>query len=611
MEQKIIRGLLDLVQHSDVQAGKTPYIEDIREKALNLKSHFCEEYPEHLLWKQHPGEETWMHDYRRERWQPVTITATGRVYTSLQKIQQADDFKIVFKDQSQKNTGIVEDRSLQKYLTVGLPKFDSLETWIFQPFLKQYLKDANAIVFVGPDIWPWIDSQGAEGIDFNNPYPQIFESCDIVHKEQYGVVIKLKNISDGSQERMRFLSITSTGFVLLIQNGNATEGDRFDAIVYDHVFQKFPVKTVGSVISDIKDGDVVYDSILAPCLPAWNEALYRNDDLIVNWALHGNPMFWQLKTTPCKTCKGTGKEYRANGEYTGNVCGTCHGEGVAEGSPFGRISVSIQKENATNPSVSQPPIPPAGYVTRDVESLDKQIEDLERQIVRGYSAIGLDLLSTVPAAQSGIAKQYDRKEINTLFYQVEVHLVDFYYWVGEMIYLQRYASERTIIDPETRLPYINDEKAKAALPEIRLATDFDVLTVDVIVDNISKARKDNFSPILTYGFEYDLQVKLYGENSYQAKVLKALTRFDPLPFKTVDEKLVEKDSGGCSELDYILSTYLTSFVYQLIEEQKEWLDKEPKDQRADLKKMAADKKAEITAGLRVLMPQATGLRIEA
>ena len=610
MELKVVQDIITLLSYAEVREGKTDYIEDIREKALDLSSHFDSDYPEHLLHVQHPGEMIEARAYRIARWQGVTLTATGRVFTSLQKIQQADDFRISFNNEL-KATGLSEENSLETYLTDKLPKFRSLETWLFQPFLREYLRDSNAVVFVGPDLMPWIDSFGQLQPDFTKPYPQIFCSEDIVHKTDGGLIVKLDKVKIKDRKWDRFLAITETGIVFLLQNKEYKDGENaFQEFVIDYQFKQYPIYNIGNVIDEIEEGNVIFDSIIAPCLPAWNEALFRNDDLTVNWGLHGNPQFWQLKTTPCKTCRGEGYLAGKNGELrAGGVCGTCNGNGTAAGSPFEKIEVNLQKSNVLNPGTPSVPTPPAGYITRDTESLKAQIEDIERQLIRGFQAIGLELLANIPVAQSGIAKQYDRKEINTFFYQVAKHLARIYYEVAKAIYLQRYSALLgTTLNNE---PIINTDKIEAAMPQIRIPTDFDVLTQSVIAESLKMAIDSNFGPVIEGAIKTDYIVKLYGEGSYQAKLNNALTNYDPLPNRTEDEKLVIKESGGCSELDYILSTYLTSFVTQLIEGNPKWLDEKPDVKRAMLNKMALEKQTEIRSGLVELMPDDTDLRVVA
>jgi hypothetical protein len=141
----------------------------------------------------------------------------------------------------------------------------------------------------------------------------------------------------------------------------------------------------------------------------------------------------------------------------------------------------------------------------------------------------------------------------------------------------------------------------AALPQITVPTDYDVMTADMVAEQLSKAMINKFNPLITAGIEKDYVEKLYGENSIQKTYLKILSQLDPLPFKSTDEKTVLLASNGCTQLDYILSANLAAFVMQKVDENAGWYDKPVQQQRADVYALAAIKMAEIQSGLVPLM----------
>lgn len=592
MNEELIRGILSILNDTKKRECYNEYIEEIREIAEDLKPHFDEDYPAKLLNIQHEGESEWMKVYRKERWQPPTRSSTGRVFTSLQKIQQADDFKILF---AKEGTGIIEENSLEKYLTYDLPKFKNLEVWLFTVFLKSYLENPNGVVITMPDLTEWIDSDGEVLPDFLAPFPQIFEEEDVIYRREKEIIVKVEGYKTDGKEYDRFLAIHSGGYVLLKQISEYKDGENvFQVFPLEYQFVKFPVVSIGSVISEIEDGNLIYDSILSPCLPSWNEVLFRSDDLMINWALHSNPIFWRVRNTPCKTCNGTGE--RILKDNSRGICTSCNGNGLgSDGSPFATIEINPQKSNATNPAMDKPIIDPAGYIKLDNTAIKSQKEDINDNIYKGFQAIGLELLANVPAPQSGIAKQYDRKELNTFFFQVAVHLSFIYEEVSTNCFIQRY---RPVIDNGL----INSEQFQKNIPRITIPSDFDVLTTDILSQNLSQAIKDGFDPLIISGLSRDYTEKLFGENSMQLKILKIRNQLDPLPYKTDDEKLVLKESMGCTELDYITSAYLPTFINLKMEENPNWADLDRKIQRADIMSMAVEKQKEIKAGIVPIMP---------
>jgi len=605
VNEVFLRVIAQMLMDEKIREGKSEYVEEIREIAEELEPHFEEDYPKKLLRVQHPGEQPWMRLYRKERWQPKTRTATGRVFTTLQKIQQADDFKLQFKEDF-KETGIAETNpkgTLKNYLLYDLPLYNSIETFIFSIGLSRYLENPNAAIFIGPDIESWIKEPLNQGalINFEEPYPQVFEEEDIIFKDDYTLIVKLeqykaKDMNGNYMKWDQFLTITEMGLVLTRQiKPYAKDVNPFDQFVIDYDFKACPVVTVGSVIYEVEDGQLIYNSVLTPCLPAWNDALFMNDDFLVNKALHSNPIFWRYKNSPCKTCNGTGMRINKS-DNTQSTCNTCNGNGLAsEGSPFASIEINLQKKNATNPDVQTPTGAPAGYIQLDIEALKFQKQEIDDDIYRGFQAIGLELLANVPAAQSGIAKQYDRKEINTFFFQVAIHLGYLIEEISQLIFLQRYASE---IDNGL----INKDQIKANIPTVVIPTDYDIITTEVLSANLSESIKSGFDPIITNGLTRQYTEKVFGENSYQLKLLKVKTIIDPLPYMTTEEKLTLKDSMGCSDLDYVTSAYLPAFVNQLLEADMMWLDKDRKVQREDVRKLAQEKLAEIKSSIIPIMP---------
>lgn len=596
--QSEIGVVLSILLDDDTRLGKTEFLKAIREKYEEMEPHFDKEYPDELLRVQHPGEESWMKGYRMNRWTGLTTTSTGRIYTSLQKIEQADDFTIYIESDPVK-TRIIEQNSFAQYLTFQVPKFTSLRKWLFQVGLKDYLKDANAIVLILPDLENWIKTHEPLTVDqLAKPYPQIYDSDDIIYKAEKACIVELEKWKDAhGVKRDQFLAVSSTGVIHIRQVSDYIDGLKaFEVFDLNIELRDYPGFDLGSVICEVEDGKPVFDSVIQMCVPAWNEVLFRHSDLIINWALHGNPQKWEIIGKKCKTCGGVGKVYNDKNELSAN-CGQCSGSGVSKGSPFGVVEIDIQQPNATNPGVTSIPTPPVGYAVRDTESLKAQKEDINDNLYLGFQAVGLELLANVPAPQSGIAKTLDRKEINTFFFQVAIHLKHLYLEAAKAMYDQRYTAlglfQNNILTPEA---------IQESIPQITVPSDFDVLTTDVIAGQLSQAKKDGYNPIITSGLEFDYTEKLYGENSTQIQVMKAINALDPLPFKTADEKLILKDSMGCTELDYVTSAYIATFVNELIEADPKWVMKPRKEQRADVKNMALAKVQEIKAGIVPIMP---------
>lgn len=592
--EKVVGEIIKALMDDEIREGRCEYIKEARHKAEQLEWHFEDDYPDKLLHAQHPSEEEWMRDYRKKRWQPPTKTSTGRVYNFLQKIQQADDFKIRWETDYTK-TGIAEqvanvDNTLKTYVTSGMPKIPNLETWLFNVFLKTYLQDANSIVAVLPRLDEFIERpQDTPTLDWSRPYPQIFETEDLIYEEEEWVLVEVEEWKDyNGREWCQYLAITKFGLILFRQFKEIRETDPFEVYFIAFDFPALPVIKTGNVIYEEEDGHLIYDSVLAPCLPAWNEVLYRTDDLNILYAIHALPQKWALKLSPCKTCNGSGEAY--NHKHEKVSCGKCNGSGRASSSPFGLLEINIDRVSAINPNPTIPPIPPAGYIERPTDAVKLFQEDIMYKEFQGLKAIGLEILGQIPSNQSGIAKEYDRKELNTFCFSVCVHLADVYERTCFHIMGQRY---KALFDSGL----MSADNVMSALPKVTIPTDFDVLTSAAISTMLSEARRTSYNPIIVHGLESDYVEKLYGENSPQKYFLKVNNALDPLPFKTTDEKVMLVAQGGCTKKDFVLSSNLTSFIMQLTEANPDWVKKSLEEQRADVDALAVQKLTEINAGI--------------
>lgn len=591
--------LLSKLLKDEVRSGDTEYIKYGREKYEVLEYHFENEYPEKLLITQHPSEEAWMREYRKRRWQSPTMVATGRVYQFLQKIQQADDFKIRWETSFDK-TGIAEevngkDNTLKYYCQNNLPLYKDLETWLFNSFLKTYLADPNAIVAVLPDFSDFVEEpEDNMQLDWSRPYPQIIGVEDLIYEDENWVLIEVEEWKDRNRrEWKQYMAITLEGLVLFRQIGAFTDPSPLQVFEIPFQFEYLPVIKVGNIVYEEEDGHLVYDSVLSPCLPAWNEVLYRTDDLNILYAVHALPQKWALKLSACKTCNGTGFRTTSTKERTD--CRECNGSGRASSTPFSLLEINVDRSTAVNPAPTIPPIPPAGYIERPIDSVKLFQDDIVFKEYQGFKAIGLEILGQVPSSQSGIAKEYDRKELNTFCYSVCVHLASIFKIATYHILCQRY-------HPLVESGILTEEKKEANIPVLTIPSDFDVLTSTVVSEMLLKAQQGKFNPIIINGIEMDYVEKLYGENSKQKSYLKILTTLDPLPFKTIDEKTILLQSQGCSKLDYVLSANLTAFVTQLINQNPDWVNADMETQLANVTKMAQAKIDEINKGIVPLMP---------
>jgi hypothetical protein len=553
--------VLDLMKDKKVLNKESEYQEEIVERYKALKNHFDEDYPLDLLRSNRPGEEEWMLNERIRVWESPTIAAIHRVENLLHKIRQADDFQIYW-NIDEVDTGIPKERSLEKYLTYQIPVVKNLEDYTFQVFQNAYLFDPNSRQFNGPDVYELEFTE-----DFSKPYPQIIKSEQILKVGQDYFFFELTERED---QIRKFIGIdkNSAWFITYDKKDQIDDKVVYTEFVRPNIFKDYPIKAVGSVVSEIVDNTIVYDSILAGAIPSWNQALRRADDDNIIWIKFAYPKEWEISSGSCKKCKGSGK-------IGTDTCKTCAGEGnIKTETPFNKLVINATKANALNPNVAAIPTPPIGQIERPVEVIKMFGEEIDRQIDKGYRALGLENLNLVPLATSGESKIQDKKEVHTFLYQVAVVYVDSYYWNAKQTYLYQFGSLQNVV--------ISEDQMKKALPNITIPTEYDILSADAIAQSLALAKDKGFGPEIINGLERDLLVKQYGENSESVKRQRIINILDPLPNLTPTDKTLYREAGMVSDLDAIISVKLVSYINRFVSLNDKWWNKTFEEMRNDL-----------------------------
>src|SRR6187399_447945 len=137
-------------------------------------------FPEKIISEARPNESTEVFNYRKTIWQPKTKPSFNKVFSSLQKIRRSSDWSVKFNETSFK---IPEGETLEDYLTEYYPKFESLEKYMFDVWLREYLIDPNAVCAVFP-------GEAKEETEFKEPIAEVFNSCLVVFfkSEDYAIL---------------------------------------------------------------------------------------------------------------------------------------------------------------------------------------------------------------------------------------------------------------------------------------------------------------------------------------------------------------------------------------------------------------------------------------
>lgn len=565
-----------------------------------MKIHANGEWPEKLLGKKRPNEPGEIMLYRKENFQPLSMAYVDKVFTSLGKIFRSVDFMPKY-EQDEKYAPKGED--LETYCEYKFPQMTSLTNWTSAVLLKNQLTDANAVVMVMPLN---VVDEIADN-EYYKPYPFVFNSPQVYeYKEcELAVLLADEKVKLGNQ-------IKNTGQVwyvvtdTIIQRWEQVNTDLQYNMVweFEHNCQSMPAFRVRGVVFKQIDGAVLWNSRLFPMVPELNEALLKEDDLRAIFAQHVHPQKWEWSNQTCDDCRGTGSVLisgivgfggtGADGKRN-ETCKKCGGNGsVGMPSPFDKKVI-----RAPNSGLQEvpAPIPPMGYITLPTDVIKLLMEKAELHYFKALAAINFQFLDQTPLNISGDAKGIDKDELNNFVHSIAADII----WCMDKIYyytaMYRYGYA---------LKY-NEENIEAIVPDVPVPDKFDLLNSDYLALELKGVRDANLSPLLIRQAEIDFMQKKYTCDPAARETIRSIYELDPLPVMLDSDKDATFMAGGCTQLDYVMSKQLMTFVIQAIGENQDFNDLLLEEKRTIIEGLAQAKLDGITSAEEV--KQAAAIKV--
>jgi hypothetical protein len=513
-----------------------------------------------------PGENDVIKKYRRLVYKSITKTPCDKVINSLKKMAKAPDFKIDYKE-SYLSSRISEEETLQEYCEENLPIYRNVMNWFLNSGMKQNITDPNGVIVVLP-----VSFSVAEN-EFLKPIPYYIATENVLYYEEgEGVLYK----SDKVYQYRSNGRLYTENVVVFINKSEVTEitkeanGNYVLTPVYQFGFNRLPAFRPGGLHWQIIDGLPYYKSVLDGMLNYLDVAAREWSDLEAEVVQHMYSTMWYYASQDCTQCNGTGKTIKADGKQT--VCGTCDGSGKMKFSPYNSIKVNPQ-QFGENPI----PTPPAGYIAKPTEIVTIQDERIGMHIKNALGAIHMDFL--VGADQSGVAKAIDRDELNNWVYSVAYHFV----WniikpVYSLINDWRYY----VVVPDVK-------QRKEMLPMITVPSKFELITANMIGDQVKQARDAQMDSTIINELEWEYARKAFNNDNYVLKKMWAEKAHDPFGTLSSEDIANLYLTGQIPKEDFILSTYISSFIERANNEVKGFLDMDFTQQEAVLAKYVAEK----------------------
>lgn len=526
-----------------------PYYEITVDHARDMGVHVEGETPEHLLNINRPNEPQEIKDYRLKSYQPVTLSLSEKVVNTVNKVFNPRLYSFDWQEQN-------IDDSLEKYLTVDYPYYRSIMNFITETFTQKDFSDPNAVIVIEP---------------------KNYEIADTERYEPIATVYSAESVADYGHNYYTFLVGKNT--IKIVTDTDITIWEKVEnkwVSKWEHVhgLEYVPAFRIGGVVKGDKT-PYYYESFVHGVLPHWNQVVQMTSDLQAAYINHLYMEKWEFETD-CQAdgCNagyvnteiGIGQDI----EVTKVECKQCHGRGKVSKSPFGVHTVN---RDALNPDLPLP-TPPAGYISKDINIVDKVEDRIAKEEKRGLASINMEIVQMVGNDQSGVAKTVDREDLNAFLSRYSRHV--FEYVLPELIFgiaKWRYGFET--------------QDVKKLLPIISQPKDFNILTLQQLSSEYKEASSSNVSDGYLQHIELEIVQSKFANNDHARKLNKTIIMLNPYPGKSVDDMLTLQNLGE-KEWNIYKAIHLIELVNLAIDDNDKFLDLELKEKREVINQMAKD-----------------------
>ena len=533
---------------------------------------------ERLLNVRQPSEPEHIFNYRINNFRNVTKAYFDKVFSILSKIRHAKEFVINYPSELDDPLSKIDD-SLETYCSKNFPETDDIENWLFSDGLYALLTEPNGVIGVIPE------TLAVEG-EFLRPKPVIYEAKRLAWtngKEYllYTGDFKWGKVSDyysnpglsnfannrqASQYDWHWVPDPKDGVMQFIYYGEneiySVYSDMRIQLLIEHNFGETPAFIIGGIKEEINGKR--FRSIIDGAVDWWDEVVVMESDLQGAIKQHVYPEKAVFVQDVCKECFGTKTITLKDGSQ--DICHSCGGTGMDIHSVY--ATHYVRPQNSHEIGQSSIPFPPVAYVNKDLGSVNELRIQIERAVKAAYSALNMEFLTMTPLEQSGIAKAYDRQEMNSFIAKVAEHLIKkilnpvFWY-----ILLYRYKW-----NPEGSNEGMTVSVLNSLMPLVNIPTFFDIIPPDYIATELQMQRASGMSQNIIAATESEYQVKRFVGNQEARRRYELVRLADPLPAYSLSEKETIRMSGGCTLEDYVLSVNLERYITQAEFEDSQFWD---------------------------------------
>lgn len=532
--------------------SKGQYIESARAKADRLRIHADGLYPKSLIAERRPHEPEEVMAYREKIWKAKTKPTINKVFNSLSKVRRSSDWAVNYPQDD--FTRIPEGERLEDYAEKNFPYFTSVTNWVFSVLLREYLIDPNAVVLMYP-----LDIPEDPTILYK-PYPTIFPSANVIDYREENYCILINPLGSTYKEGKNTYTgksfyVVTTVEVLRYDQKN-TKGEHEKVVLWQHNLGFMPAYQLKAVLINSIEDAFLYESRINAMVEELDEAAREYSDLQAARVMNIYPERWEITKHDCKECNGTGRTAPVAGGTQGK-CDACEGRGYMPNGPYSKMLIGMGNLDAA--AGINVPIPPAGYVEKDIETVKVQDEGVEKHLYAALASVNMEFLANTPLAQSGIAKEVDRDETTNFVHSVAEDIVRIMDWLYRCIAKWRYSVQ-----------YPNDEDIKAMLPNIPVPEHFDIFSTRFIEEDMKTAKENKLNPVIIGAMELNYASKKFNSDSEVRDGLMLVLELDPFANVSEDDKQLRLQNDGIRKLDYIISSNIGAFIKRAILEHEDF-----------------------------------------
>jgi len=538
------------------------YYEDAVKHMKEMGVHITGDDPKKLLDIKRPNEDDNAKKYRLDSYKPKTKSSANRAVSVVNRIYNERLYNILFKPEPK---SVSPEEGLRSYLTSGMPKYVSLMNYIKSVFTKMHMKDANGVLAILPTNFDATDT------DYFTPVPVFFTSDKVVDRDDdYFVILKTKGDRYNREHTVLIMDRVS---VRVFKRNKSQEWEQ--GYEYIHNWNEIPAFVVGGVV-DEDENYMLYESFIAGVLPHWDDAICMYSDLQASITNHIYPesYVWAVECDAPGCNAGKTIEKDASGKECDVNCTVCSGSGkIVKRGPFNEIQIN---KDALNPDAPLP-IPPKGYIDKELASTELLEVLAEKEIRKGFEAINMDILNMVGQDQSGIAKVMDRQDLDGF---LEVYASNiFRYILPNMIYFIAKWRYYEVFNK-------NDTTLQEYLPDLKQPTSFDVFSITLLTQEYAQLKESGVGGNFLNGIQKDIIEKRYTDENTKS-FYTTIIDIDPLAHMDEDEIL--SNSRVINDTDLYIHVYAKDLVEELMKDEK-FLSLPLDQKKAKIRALAETKK---------------------